>query len=152
MESDQKQLYNSDKEMQATSTTSAPQADAFSKYSNDAIRLKTILLKDDTFDLHGFAGRNYTSTVQKMNLSTVDTSKASNPQDDVEPPRKTRISFEAHPSLIMEDILDDIDIDMYKSIQDTNRRMDDDQDAVNLQKFQSANLSINKLDGLGHSS
>ena len=134
MESDQKQLYNSDKEMQATSTTSAPQAqaDAFSKYSNDAIRLKTILLKDDTFDLHEFASRNYTSTVQKMNLSTVDTSKASNPQDDVEPPRKTRISFEAHPSLIMEDILDDIDIDMYKSIQDTNRRIDDDQDAVKL--------------------
>ena len=135
MESDQKQLYNSNKEMQATSKASTPQtkADAFSKYSNDAIRLKTILLKDDTFDLHEFAGRNYTSMVQKMNLSTVDTSKASNPQDDVEPPRKTRISFEAHPSLIMEDILDDIDIDMYKSIQDTNRSiMDDDQDAVKL--------------------
>ena len=134
MESKQKQLYNSDKETQATSKASTPQAqaDAFSKYSNDAIRLKTILLKDDTFDLHEFAGKNYTSTVQKMNLSTVDTSKASNPQDDVESPRKTRISFEAHPSLIMEDILDDIDIDMYKSIQDTNRRMDDDQDAANL--------------------
>ena len=85
MESKQKQLDNSDKEMQATSKASTPQAqaDAFSKYSNDAIRLKTILLKGDTFDLHEFAGRNYTSTVQKMNLSIVNTSKASNPQDDV---------------------------------------------------------------------
>ena len=63
-----------------------------------------------------------------MNLFTVDTSKASNPQDDVEPPRKTRISFEAHPTLIMEDILDDIDIDL-----DTNGSvMDDDQDAAKL--------------------
>ena len=63
-----------------------------------------------------------------MNLSIVNTSKASNPQDDVEPPRKTRISFEAHPTLIMEDILDDIDIDL-----DTNGSvMDDDQDAAKL--------------------
>ena len=130
MESKQKQLDNSDKEMKATSKASTPQAqaDAFSKYSNDAIRLKTILLKGHTFDLHEFAGRNYTSTVQKMNLSIVNTSKASNPQDDVEPPRKTRISFEAHPTLIMEDILDDIDIDL-----DTNGSvMDDDQDAAKL--------------------
>ena len=85
--------------------------DAFSKYSNDATRLRRLLLKDDdcgsggkdpSFNLRDFAQRNYVSTSTQMKLSSKD------PQDDIVNPRKTRISFEVHPSLIMDDMLEDL--------------------------------------------
>ena len=85
--------------------------DAFSKYSNDATRLRRLLLKDDdssssgkdpSFNLRDFAQRNYVSTSTQMKLSSED------PQDDIVNPRKTRISFEVHPSLIMDNMLEDL--------------------------------------------
>lgn len=93
--------------------TTAPnqKEDAFSKYSNDATRLRRLLLKDDdsgssgkdpSFNLRDFAQRNYVSTSTQMKLSSKD------PQDDIVNPRKTRISFEVHPSLIMDDMLEDL--------------------------------------------
>ena len=84
--------------------------DAFAKYSNDVIRLKTILLKDDGFDLQEFASRNYT-TAEKMNLSSNNAASKSSP-------RKTRISFEAHPSLIIDDMLETLQDDGNIDLQD----------------------------------
>ena len=85
---------------QIKSTSSpAPADDAFAKYSNDGVRLKRILLKDDNFDLQDFASRHFI-TAEKMNLAT-NNNDTSSPQD-----RKTRISFEAHPSLIIDEMLE----------------------------------------------
>ena len=101
---------------QEMKTTSSP-VDAFAKYSNDGVRLKRILLKDDNFDLQDFASRHFT-TAEKMNLST-NNNDASSPQD-----RKTRISFEAHPSLIIDEMLD--------TLQDNGHGMNDEDEDVDL--------------------
>ena len=100
---------------QEMKTTSSP-VDAFAKYSNDGVRLKRILLKDDNFDLQDFASRHFT-TAEKMNLST-NNNDASSPQD-----RKTRISFEAHPSLIIDEMLDTLQ-DNGHGINDEDEDMD----------------------------
>ena len=74
--------------MQTTSNTTH---DAFAKYSDDAVRLKTLTLSTgDDFNLHDFANRHYAT--QRVNLS-----------EDRPIPRKTRISFELHPSLVLLD-------------------------------------------------
>ena len=87
--------------------------DAFAKYSDDGVRLKKILLKDDAFDLQDFANRHYT-TAEKMNLRSANINNTSNPQD-----RKTRISFEAHPSLIIDDdMLETLQYDCSIDLQD----------------------------------
>lgn len=101
---------------QEMKTTSSP-VDAFAKYSNDGVRLKRILLKDDNFDLQDFASRHFT-TAEKMNLST-NNNDASSPQD-----RKTRISFEAHPSLIIDEMLD--------TLQDNGHGMNDEDEDMDL--------------------
>ena len=86
--------------------------DAFSKYTNDATRLQTLLLKDDdNFDLNEFASRHYTT--QHVNISSTDpTSVDCNPQDQdtIRVKRKTRISWELHPSLILDEMMTDMDI------------------------------------------
>ena len=74
--------------MQTTSNTTH---DAFAKYSDDAVRLKTLTLSTgDDFNLHDFANRHYAT--QRVNLS-----------EDRPIARKTRISFELHPSLVLLD-------------------------------------------------
>ena len=102
---------------QEMKSTSSPVDDAFAKYSNDGVRLKRILLKDDNFDLQDFASRHFT-TAEKMNLST-NNNDASSPQD-----RKTRISFEAHPSLIIDEMLD--------TLQDNGHGINDEDEDVDL--------------------
>ena len=108
--------------------------DAFSKYSNDETRLRRLLLKDDdsdsgssgkdpSFNLRDFAQRNYVSTSTQMKLSSKD------PQDDTVNPRKTRISFEVHPSLIMDDMLEDL-YNMEDMLDE-----DDDDDMLDLLSF-----------------
>ena len=99
--------------------------DAFSKYSNDVTRLKTLLLKeeDEDFDIDDFSRKHYsTSTVnikgsvvaRSGSLSSnhqqeeVNSSKDYNPQDD-DCTCKTRITFEVHPSLILDDIFLELD-------------------------------------------
>ena len=86
--------------------------DAFSKYTNDATRLQTLLLKDDNFDLNEFATKHYVT--QHVNISSTDpTSVDCNPQDQdtIRVKRKTRISWELHPSLILDEMMTDMDID-----------------------------------------
>ena len=74
--------------MQTTSNTTH---DAFAKYSNDTVRLKTPTLSTgDDFNLHDFANRHYAT--QRVNLS-----------EDRPIVRKTRISFELHLSLVLLD-------------------------------------------------
>jgi len=86
--------------------------DAFSKYTNDATRLQTLLLKDDdNFDLNEFASRHFIT--QHVNISSTDpTSVDCNPQDQdtIRVKRKTRISWELHPSLILDEMMTDMDI------------------------------------------
>ena len=66
------------------------------------------MLKDDDFDLQEFASQHYTNA-EKMNLSSTNTSN----QD-----RKTRLSFEAHPSLIIDDMLETLQDDGNIDLQD----------------------------------
>lgn len=85
--------------------------DAFSKYTNDATRLQTLLLKDDNFNLNEFASKHYIT--QHVNISSTDpTSVDCNPQDQdtIRVKRKTRISWELHPSLILDEMMTDMDI------------------------------------------
>lgn len=111
--------------------------DAFAYYSNDAARLKALLLKNDVddFDLRGFMNRNFgTGQVNDKVCSTQqdegDSNKQCNPQDDA-CKRKTRISFELHPTLLLDDLLntaeddedlDDDDDDDILSVLETLRR------------------------------
>ena len=98
-------------------TIPTKKTDAFSKYSNDTTRIRTLLLKndDEEFDVQAFATKHYVSTTTQMNLlskttpTTVNASSVSDSNDqEVGVPRKTRISFELHPSLIMDDMLEDL--------------------------------------------
>jgi len=102
--------------------------DAFSKYTNDATRLQTLLFKDDNFNLNEFATKHYTT--QHVNISSTDpTSVDCNPQDQdtIRVQRKTRISWELHPSLIMESILDEMtDTDMDVVAASNNVMIEDD--------------------------
>jgi len=86
--------------------------DAFTKYTNDATRLQTLLLKDDdNFNLNEFASRHFIT--QHVNISSTDpTSVDCNPQDQdtIRVKRKTRISWELHPSLILDEMMTDMDI------------------------------------------
>ena len=65
--------------------------------------------------MQAFATKHYVSTTTQMNLlskttpTTADASSVSDSDDqEVGVPRKTRISFELHPSLIMDDMLEDL--------------------------------------------
>ena len=99
-------------------TIPTKKTDAFSKYSNDTTRIRTLLLKndDEEFDMQAFATKHYVSTTTQMNLlskttpTTANASSVSDSDDQEVPsvPRKTRISYELHPSLIMDDMLEDL--------------------------------------------
>ena len=68
--------------------------DAFLHYSNDEVRINTLMMRRD----EGSSGANHEN----------ETHQQQQPQQvDVE--RKTRISFELHPSLILEDMWDEDD-------------------------------------------
>lgn len=93
--------------------------DAFSHYSNDFVRMKHLLLKDgdETFDMtalheavHGLgtAANIVANDQQDLNDGTSPTKRrrmnhASRPIKVEE--RKTRVSFEVHPSLMMYNLL-----------------------------------------------
>ena len=101
--------------------------DAFSKYTNDATRLQTLLLKDDNFDLNEFATKHYVT--QHVNVSSTDpTSVDCNPQDQdtIRVKRKTRISWELHPSLILDEMMTDMDV-----VAASNNAMIEDDNIVN---------------------
>ena len=71
--------------------------DAFLKYSSDEVRMKTLKMSEGTSSCTK-------SSLEKQAIAT--------PKQQRE--RKTRISFELHPSLIMEDMIfeDDLDNDV----------------------------------------
>ena len=62
--------------------------DSFRYYSNDKVRMRALMMVDDT------------STTRRTRLQP-----RPQPQQKVEVERKTCISFELHPSLIMDDLL-----------------------------------------------
>lgn len=90
-----------------------PAHDAFRRYSDDVTRLKALLHKDDDedFDLDAFVRRHYAT--DKVNVGqrrgregAIDAGEGGNPQDGAAScPRKSRITFELHPALILEDAL-----------------------------------------------
>ena len=104
--------------------------DAFSKYTNDATRLQTLLLKDDNFNLNEFATKHYTT--QHVNISSTDPTTADcNPQDQdtIRVTRKTRISWELHPSLILDEMMTEMpDMDVLAA---SNNAMIEDDNIVN---------------------
>ena len=138
------QVSSRQQNMQAQESPPRTQ-DGFSKYSNDVTRMKKLLLKENNeeFDIQDFASRNYGTalvnskfddTQKQEGCPGINSSKDSNPQDDT-CSRKTRLSFELHPMLILEDVWGDLSGD-----EDAPQDMDDDSDLLEL-------LSI--LDAIG---
>jgi len=116
-----------------------PKVDAFTKYSSNLIRMKELLLLGDDSnkdeDLNYLAPlndalRRASISISHNNDNGVDTSKRRRgnnsrpiPQQgflDVE--RKTRLSFELHPSLLLHDLMNQ-DVDFFANISD-----DEDED------------------------
>ena len=90
--------------------------DAFAKYSNNLIRMKTLLLLDDDSDSMDYLG----SLNEALRYIRVSDHATRNPGDamkrrrgnDSQPicsgtlERKTRLSFELHPDLLLHDLID----------------------------------------------
>ena len=66
--------------------------DPFLYYSNDRVRMKELRLED----------------VEKEDSSDDETSLSNQEQSTAACERKTRITFELHPSLLLEDLMDDL--------------------------------------------
>ena len=79
--------------------------DPFLHYSNDQVRMKKLLLQDDEED----SSDNYESSSPSSSSSSSFSSLANQDESETHSyrERKTRISFELHPLLILEDLLDD---------------------------------------------
>ena len=105
--------------------------DAFQHYSSDLLRLKTLLLShddDDDDELNALAAVN--DALRSAGLSDIaakDASKrrrgnSSQPikQEDAGTPRKTRLSWELHPSLLLHDL--------YYQVGENIRSISDDED------------------------
>ena len=117
--------------------------DAFQYYSSDLLRLKTILLSDDEDDdeLNALAAVN--DALRSAGLSDIaakDASKrrrgnSSQPikQEDAGTPRKTRLSWELHPSLLLHDL--------YYQVGENIRSISDDEDDHEEQQVQATPLS-----------
>lgn len=69
--------------------------DAFLYYSNDEVRINALKLRGD-----GSRANHETHQQQQQPL-------------EVEVERKTKLSFELHPSLLLEDLFDGVDDDMF---------------------------------------
>ena len=109
-------------------STVAPQEqrqiiDGFTKYTNDATRLQSLLLCTGDFNLQSFANKHYATQMKNLSDATPQSRAASNPQDDDGAPsvRKTHISFELHPSIFMEELLEELYPDEYN-----NNELDDE--------------------------
>ena len=91
--------------------------DGFTKYTNDATRLQSLLLCTGDFNLQAFANKHYATQMKNLSDATPQSRAASNPQDDDGAPsvRKTRISFELHPSIFMEELLEELYPDEYNN-------------------------------------
>lgn len=72
-----------------STTKKSERDDAFLRYSNDQVRMRTLMMSTATTT----QGEEHTTTTHQA--------------EQVE--RKTRLSFELHPSLIIEDLLQDLD-------------------------------------------
>eukprot|EP00984_Skeletonema_dohrnii_P017785 scaffold8167_cov72-Skeletonema_dohrnii-CCMP3373.AAC.1 len=125
--------------------------DAFQYYSSDLLRLKTLLLSHDDVDddeLNALAATN--DALRSAGLSDIaadhhvsnrkDTSKrrrgnGSRPikQKESGTPRKTRLSWELHPSLLLHDL--------YYQVGEDIRSISDDEDDHEEQRVQATPLS-----------
>jgi len=77
------------------SSTPADRPDAFAKYSNDVLRMRKLLLKDDIEDIEDDSLTVESNKRRRNN-------KSCPVKDNV---RKTCLSFEVHSSLLLEDEL-----------------------------------------------
>ena len=82
--------------------------DSFQKYSDGAVRLRALLCRegDAAFDVQRFAKRNCLAA--SSDIAALDA--AGRRKRKI---RKTKISFELHPTLIFDDLLDDDDEDAF---------------------------------------
>jgi hypothetical protein len=128
----------------ATAAAPKPRVDAFTKYSSNLIRMKELLFlgddsnEDDLEDLNYLAPLNDALRRFNINISLnnnnnnngVDASKRRRGNDsrpipqqgflDLDVERKTRLSFELHPSLLLHDL-------MYQDV-DFSAHISDDED------------------------
>ena len=79
--------------------------DAFAKYSDDARRMKTLLMIEDA-DVHSTAALHLPSRSNDSGAPKRRKANSSRPIQDGEKKRKTRLSFEVHPSLLFDDLDD----------------------------------------------
>lgn len=94
-------------------TISTKKTDAFSKYSNDITRLRTLShhsTDDNESFIQSFVTKHYVSPNLRMKLSAdaaapIIHNGSASTEGQV---RKTRISYELHPSLILDDMLEDL--------------------------------------------
>ena len=107
-----------------------PEKDAFQYYSSDLLRLKTLLFSSDQDDDELSALAAVNEVLRRAGLSTLTANRISNNKDkdasnskrrrgnnsqaikqkqqkDSRTPRKTRLSWELHPSLLLHDLYDD---------------------------------------------
>ena len=95
----------------SSTKTRTEQLDAFSYYSNDSVRMKRLLMKEDD-ETVGADSRQAVSDVSASgNEDSNDASSDRSREPDAKPiqegtRRKTRISFEVHPSLLLDELED----------------------------------------------
>ncbi|KAL7443471.1 hypothetical protein ACHAXM_012132 [Skeletonema potamos] len=92
--------------------------DAFSYYSNKFYRMRTLLLQDDGVEVLHCAG-----IILRADAATPKCRKGSQPIQD-SGVRQTRLSFEVHPSLLLNDDF----LRMYEQMESTN--ISDDEESV----------------------
>lgn len=76
--------------------------DAFSRYSNNIVRMKTLLLMDDGDDDVNLESYFSTTVLRARFGATI------NAQGNASTERKTRLSFEVHPTLLLWDDLNSL--------------------------------------------
>eukprot|EP00984_Skeletonema_dohrnii_P001799 scaffold591_cov69-Skeletonema_dohrnii-CCMP3373.AAC.2 len=140
-----------DKPTYANDAVPKPRVDAFAKYSSNIIRMKELLLLKDSNEhdekdaldylasLNNalrYASKSKSDQVDRNNHGNVSTSKrrkgnnsrritqAQQGQGFLE--RKTRITYELHPSLLLHDLMD-LDPDVSAHISDDEKEDEDDE-------------------------
>eukprot|EP00984_Skeletonema_dohrnii_P031974 scaffold25258_cov184-Skeletonema_dohrnii-CCMP3373.AAC.9 len=119
--------------------------DAFQHYSSDLLRLKTLLLSDEEDDdeLNALAAVN--DALRSAGLSDIAAKDASKrrrgnssqsiKQKESGTPRKTRLSWELHPSLLLHDLYYQVEEDVQSIPDDGDDHEEQQQQATPLSEF-----------------
>ena len=101
---------NSSSANSSSTVTQTKHFDAFSYYSNDSVRMKRLLMKEDNETVVADSRRAISAARPSIGIdASSERSRGTDakPNEEGNTSRKTRISFEVHPSLLLDDLLDD---------------------------------------------